>query len=257
MLFSEQFFVPHLNANAMHGNLPPEEARHALKVLRLKPGSEFWITNGQGLRFQARLQLAGKGEAPFQVLACFEDGESNLPTLELAVAMPKAEDRLEWVAEKAVELGIGKLTLLVTERTEKQKHRIDRIERIMAGALKQSLRSVLPQLNGPIPYVEWLASSFPKTRILTHCNPAMPYVNAISKAFAPNESAVALIGPEGDFTITEVEAAINIGFISTHLGPIRLRTETAAMVVAAAFHAAAWQAHSPAFGKGVSLLEPL
>ena len=248
MPLTEQFYVPGLRPGASQGSLPPAEARHALKVLRLQTGQPIAITNGVGCRFQALTIPSAKGEMDFHITSHMQDGALPEGSFELAIALPKSEDRLEWLLEKAVELGTTKITLLHTERTEKASIRVERLQRIMAAALKQSLRSIMPKLTGPIAFSTFLLHCHADVRLVSHCVPGIPYVQALSQAFSGERHYVALVGPEGDFTSDEVALAQNGGFVATHLGPIRLRTETAGMAFAAAYHSAIWQTRPPQFG---------
>jgi 16S rRNA (uracil1498-N3)-methyltransferase len=151
--------------------------------------------------------------------------------LHIAMAPTKNMDRMEWFLEKAVEMGLGQLSLIQTKRSERSKVRMDRLERIAISAMKQSLRTFLPRLE-PIQELNAILSGATEAkRFIAHCNEGEK-----SDEIPVQELTIILIGPEGDFTEEEVSAAERSGFEALTLGEARLRTETAALKAVALYN---------------------
>jgi len=131
--------------------------------------------------------------------------------------------------EKAVETGIDEITPLICSRTEKRRIRRQRLEGLILSAMKQSVKSYLPRLNDPVSFIEFNEISRQGKRLIACCDPGIERV-LINSAFSPGDEVTILIGPEGDFTLEEISLAMKQGAIPVHLGPSRLRTETAGVL---------------------------
>ena len=212
--------------------LGEDEARHALRVLRKKAGDVLFVTNGKGELGQVRILSENDKNCLVDILETYPD--PNLETqfaVHLCVALTKNNDRFEWLVEKAVELGATRITPLITKFAERSKIRIDRLEKIALSAMKQSLRSVLPTVDEPIKLPLLLSSLNPNCSLLiAHCYPSEKQgINRLKQLHKP----ILLIGPEGDFSMDEVELCVQHHAQPIDLGSYRLRTETAAMTAIA------------------------
>ena len=213
--------------------LPEEEARHALRVLRLKEGDELKVTDGQGFLYDARITQADKKNCRFEILKEEKWDSSWLGNLHIAIASTKNIDRTEWFAEKATEIGFNKLTLLDCTFSERHTVNMERINRILVSAMKQSHKALLPQAEGTIRFKDFVERPIQGQKFIAHCyqepelNPnGRPYLLDVLE----KDDALVMIGPEGDFSVEEVKMAIAAGFRPVSLGESRLRTETAALV---------------------------
>lgn len=219
------FHVPDLDGSAIE--LPEEEAHHALHVLRLKAGDRVGLLDGRGLEVTAELVEVGKrrvlARAMARVLRPRERAVSNW----LAVAPTKQMDRYEWFIEKAVEIGVDRITPILTARTERTKLRSDRLEKVAVAAMKQSQRHWLPLIDAPTALGALLEGPLPEARYFGWCEGAhTPLANSL----VGRSDTLVLIGPEGDFTAEEAEAMRRRSCAAVSLGTARLRTETAATV---------------------------
>jgi 16S rRNA (uracil1498-N3)-methyltransferase len=204
-----------------------DETRHLLKSLRAKEGDSVWVLDGQGSRCLAKISLKEK-----QATATIEERKTYPKAahlLHLAIAPTKMPSRLEWLVEKATELGIDMITPIVTTRSEKVRINLERLQKISLSALKQSGNLFLPKINKLTSFDEIIKHEQPSTKIIAHCQTsALPHLNDILK---PAAHTTILIGPEGDFTLTEINQAREKGFEEVSLGKLRLRTETAGIYV--------------------------
>jgi len=215
--------------------LPEEEARHAIRVLRHRVGDELVVVDGVGGRHRTRLVEADRDRAVVQVLdTAHEVGEPEYQ-LTIALATLKNTNRFETFAEKAVELGVAEIIPLATRRTERVRMKEGRLENILVAAMKQSGRTRLPVLRPPSPLRDVLEGREEGLRLLCHesADPESGLLSRLSTA-APDAPITVLIGPEGGFDDEEVSMARSKGFGIVSLGRRRLRAETAAIAVAAA-----------------------
>jgi 16S rRNA (uracil1498-N3)-methyltransferase len=216
------FYVPDLSRH----ELSEEEALHATRVLRLRRGDRVALSNGTGAWCLADLTDVQSKRCPFTIVA-----QTEIPPphhhIHLAVAATKNHDRLEWLVEKATEIGIQEITFLRTEKTERKHIQLERLTKVAIAAMKQSQQSWLPRLN-PLQTLSELLPLADVTRFIAYVDFANPV--SLSKLAARHQRYLVLIGPEGDFTEAELQFALQHGFQKVSLGPHRLRTETAALV---------------------------
>lgn len=203
-----------------------EESAHCVKVLRHRVGDTVYVSDGNGTRFVCRLAKADARGCELEVLSVSRR-ELDKCRLTMAVAPTKNIDRFEWFVEKAVEIGIHKIIPMETERSERSRVRLDRLKRLVLAAAKQSLKDFLPEVVEITPFPNVVRDSAGQKFILHCADTPKPH---LFSALKPAEDAVVMIGPEGDFSPAEVEAALRGGFCECTLGPERLRTETAAVV---------------------------
>ncbi len=212
-----------------------EEARHAHAVLRLRDGDVVRVLDGLGSAWEGPLRVVGKKGAVVAQARELNHYGAVSGHLHLAVAPTKNMDRIEWLLEKAVELGVHEVSLLECTRSERRHLNTDRLIRVMQAACKQSQKGQLPALRGPIRVADLLGEASGNMAIAAlrpeRESAALP---ALLRA-RPLEPWTVLIGPEGDFTDAEVDQALAQGAELVHLGPHRLRTETAGLYAVAAF----------------------
>lgn len=208
--------------------LPQEEAGHCIRVLRMKEGDRLRLTDGMGSFYDAVISaVSGK-----RCMVHIESREEQAPLwnghLHIAMAPTKLMERNEWFVEKAVEIGVDEVTFLKTDHSERDVIKLERIEKIAVSAMKQSQKAKLPILNGMTSFKSFLERGFEGDKYIAHCEQGNKV--DLKDAVVPGHDALVLIGPEGDFSPTEIEMALKAGFKPVSLGPSRLRTETAALV---------------------------
>jgi len=236
----ERFFYDPL----VSGELPGEEAHHALKVLRLQAGDEIRLMDGNGTFYRASITVATNHRCLYYV----EERQPQHPAwqghLHLAMAPTKLMDRVEWFAEKATEIGFDELTFLDCQFSERRVVKEERIDKILISAMKQSRKACKPKLNGMTPFEQFVKQEREGDKFICHCyelttdNRVQTTDNRLQttdKGFLfdflrPGVPTTVLIGPEGDFSIDEVRLALENGYRGVSLGRSRLRTETAALV---------------------------
>ena len=219
------FYVP--NATDVD-RLPQEEAAHATRVLRLKEGDSIFLIDGEGGIHQAVVTIATNKQCQYKIT-----NTTTLPQSEnrihIAIAPTKMMERMEWMAEKATEIGIDEISFLEGQFSERRKMRVDRIEKTVVSAMKQSRKAWMPAINDMIPVKQFIDTPREGRKFICHCHEEIPRI-PLQQKIEEGQSYTVLIGPEGDFSIEEVEYALKHGYESVSLGDFRLRTETAALV---------------------------
>lgn len=213
------------------GILNEEESRHAIKALRISVGDSIEIGNGRGNRYQCAVRIIGKNQV---ILAVESKIEIPAPQFRFSVALAptKNASRFEWFLEKATEMGVDDIIALESKRTERSRLNDGRLERIIISAAKQSQRSFLPVFHGSVPFSK-ITTESKNIRFIAHCDTNFARIALHEARPAEPENVLILIGPEGDFTPGEIEAAYAAGFQGISLGSNRLRTETAGVYCAA------------------------
>ena len=206
--------------------LPEEEAHHATSVLRLKSGDRIGLLDGKGTRLEAELEEVSKRRCTARVLDRMVLQPERAARIHLAVAPTKQMERFEWFVEKAVEVGIDRITPLLTARTERNKLRLDRLERLAIAAMKQSQRTWLPTIDEMTPLDALIAQQLPLQRFFGWCEGRH---EALMNAYTPANEVLVVIGPEGDLTPQEADELRSASFAAVSIGIARLRTETAAL----------------------------
>ena len=225
------FYAPDVAADA---ELPADEAAHCLRVLRLQAGDEIRLTDGKGMFYKAEITTATGKRCLFKVLEAVSHPKEWSGHLHLALAPTKNMDRIEWLAEKATEIGFDELTFLDCRYSERKVVKTERIDKILVSAMKQSHKARKPLLNGMEDFKRFVARPFAGQKFIAHCYDEAD-VAGVGKA-SEGQDALVLVGPEGDFSIDEVRLAQAHGFRSVSLGRSRLRTETAALVAVHLMH---------------------
>ena len=210
------------NSSKTH-QLSEEESGHACRVLRLRQGDEIMLLNGKGDTFIAVISDAHPKRCQVEIIKK-QTAEPNNLSIHIAIAPTKNMERLEWFFEKSTELGITEITLLDCRNSERRTVKTDRLDKILVSAMKQSQRKFIPKLNGLISFKEFIQTH--PNGLIAHCYPGEK--STISGVFQKVNCPI-LIGPEGDFSLEEVELALKNGYKVVHLGENRLRTETAGL----------------------------
>jgi 16S rRNA (uracil1498-N3)-methyltransferase len=246
------FYTPDI---ATSRELPEEEAAHALRVLRLGMGDEVMLTDGRGHFFPAEVAECTSKRCFVHVRETITPAPLWKGHLHLAMAPTKNMDRMEWLAEKATEIGFDELSLLDCRYSERRVVKTERLDKILVSAMKQSLKATKPVLNALMPFERFVRQPFAGQRFIAHCHSEEEVVTeseneqdrsssycvtsfrlSLREALSPDKDALVLIGPEGDFSVEEVRLALSLGFRSVSLGNSRLRTETAALVAVHLMH---------------------
>ncbi len=207
--------------------LDASESRHCARVLRMRRGQEIGIVDGNGTFCIATLLDVNSHGTVASVKQRLTEYGKRPFRLHLAVAPTKSIDRFEWLLEKCTECGIDEITPVICEKSERRIVRQQRLEKIILAAMKQSGRAYCPKLNPVIAVSDFLKQTPCETAMLAHC--AEGSKMALNRIYKPGGHALIMIGPEGDFTKEEIEAAITKGYQAISLGSHRLRTETAAI----------------------------
>jgi 16S rRNA (uracil1498-N3)-methyltransferase len=220
------FFTPDIAGTSY--TLDETESKHCIRVLRHQKGDELVLVDGKGGWHKALITDANPKRCNIEVIEHIKEFEKRSFHLHLAVAPTKNTDRLEWLLEKATEIGVDEITPLLCEHSERKQVNHERLEKVLVSAMKQSLKAFLPKLNNLTNFETFLKGTTEGTKLIAHCrNGEKTHLfNAIKKG----ESVIVLIGPEGDFSENEIEMAKKAGFGEITLGNSRLRTETAGMV---------------------------
>ena len=222
------FYVPDA-ANCTE--LPEEEATHALRVLRLKAGDEMMLMDGKGNYYRAEVTLAHTHHCCYAIKDVLPQERQWQGRVHLAIAPTKMMDRIEWMVEKAVEIGVDELSFLDCQFSERRIVKLPRIEKIVISAVKQSRKAWMPQVNEIKSFDDFINTISTEHKYIAHCYDEIPRTYLFDELRLSSDTcdAVVMIGPEGDFSIDEVRRAMDKGFKSVHLGTSRLRTETAGL----------------------------
>ncbi|MBW6497568.1 MAG: 16S rRNA (uracil(1498)-N(3))-methyltransferase [Bacteroidales bacterium] len=208
--------------------LSEEESHHAVKVLRLRPGQQIVVTDGLGKWIEGELAETNARTCVVNISRRSEQPPRPF-RLHMAVAPTKNIDRFEWFLEKATECGIDEITPVFCENSERHVIKAERLEKVLVAAMKQSMRAYLPILNPAMKLKDFLKQEVKGSRIIAHCGNGAR--NILQNVYEQGQDTVVLIGPEGDFSETEVNISLEAGYAPITLGQHRLRTETAALAL--------------------------
>lgn len=228
-----QFYAPDVETT---GVLPESESSHCCRVIRMKEGDEITVVDGNGTRFRCLITEAHPKHTAVEIIDR-EDAHNhwNYP-ITLAVAPTKLSDRMEWMLEKAVEIGVDRIVLLKCRHSERKTIKLERLQKVMISAMKQSLKGVLPQIEEMTEFRRFVEENAGSGQLFFgYCDAAYPRKEFV-KECRPGEPVVLMIGPEGDFSPEEVALAVKNGFKPVTFGKSRLRTETAALYGVTAVH---------------------
>lgn len=222
------FYVPDA---AQVNELPADEAMHAMRVLRLKGGDELFLMDGVGNFYRAQVTIAATHHCYYEILEVLPQERQWKGHFHLAIAPTKMMDRMEWMVEKATEVGVDEISFLNCAFSERRVVKNPRIEKIIVSAMKQSHKAWKPVLNEMSTFAHFIEQPRSGMKYIAHCYDEIPRVNLFDELRkTPDEMEMTvLIGPEGDFSIDEVRQAVDHGYQSVSLGTSRLRTETAGL----------------------------
>ena len=238
--------------------LPQEEAVHALRVLRLQTGDEMFLIDGVGHFYRARVTLADNKHCAYEIVEKLPRQREWQGRIHVAMAPTKVIDRVEWMVEKATEIGFDEISFLSCRFSERKVVKVERIEKIVVAAMKQSRKAWKPIVNDMVDFESFVKRPIDGFKCIAHCYEEIPRKDLFSllggasvdanldtsrhcdmntpTVILPSDHVTILIGPEGDFSIDEVRTAIDHGFVSVSLGSFRLRTETAALAAVLMAH---------------------
>jgi 16S rRNA (uracil1498-N3)-methyltransferase len=219
------FYEPNLISGNTSFTLSETSSKHCIQVLRMQENARIDLTNGKGFLFEASIQVPHKKNTIVAIVS-----EKKFPALSqnliLGIALLKNATRLEWLFEKATEMGVTAIIPMLCERTSFEKFKMDRMQNIVQSAMIQSQQTWLPQIATPVKFKEVIATQKNKQKLIAHCETG----NKMDiKKIQATQDCILLIGPEGDFTPAEIELALEQHYQAIHLGPTRLRTETAGL----------------------------
>ena len=217
------FYEPLIATGMTQFTMSETSSKHCIQVLRMDMGEQIDITNGQGGLFHAAIQIAHKKNTLVTIAKAIQT-ERPKQKIHVGISLLKNAVRLEWLFEKATEMGITNITPLVCERTIHERFKTERMHQIIQSAMIQSQQTWLPVLTEPMPFHQFIEQVAAAQKLIAHCEPLQ---KTSIKSIEASTDLVLLIGPEGDFTPTEIDAAIAKDFLPINLGPTRLRTETA------------------------------
>lgn len=220
------FYLPDAELGMV--SFPEEESKHCIKVLRMKVGDRFSVTDGSGYLYDGELV----DDSPKRAVACLtnkQPGYDNRPfMIEIAIAPTKLNERTEWFLEKATEIGIDKVQLFTSCHSERRVANVDRFKKVMISAVKQSIKSRLPDIEDVIEFERLVKQPFDGQKFIAWIDDNVK--DQLCDKYQKGQNVIVLIGPEGDFSREEAKLAIDNGFVPVSLGDARLRTETAALV---------------------------
>lgn len=225
---SRYFFVPDA---AVQKELPTDEAMHAMRVLRLKMGDEIFLMDGKGSFFKAQITIAATHHCYYEILEQQAQSPQWEGHLHLAIAPTKMMERMEWMVEKATEVGLDELSFLNCAFSERKVVKVPRLDKIVVSAVKQSHKAWKPALNDMITFRNFITQPRSGRKYIAHCYEEVPRLNLFDELRKPSDEkdVTVLVGPEGDFSIEEVRMAMDNGYQPVDLGKSRLRTETAGL----------------------------
>ncbi len=214
--------------------LDAEETRHCVKTLRKQVGDTIHLVDGEGGFYEAQIVDFDKKSCELLLKQQLADEQKRDYKIHIAIAPTKNINRLEWFLEKATELGVDTITPILCQRSERKNIRLDRLQKIILSAAKQSLKSQFPTIRELTKFKNFVEQTTAATKVIAHCNtsplPPLQHLAAIS------QDIIILIGPEGDFSMQEVDLATANGYQEVGLGKSRLRTETAGIAACHTIH---------------------
>jgi 16S rRNA (uracil1498-N3)-methyltransferase len=221
------FYTPDITPQNPDWFLTEEESKHCTRVLRLEKGDQVNLIDGKGGLYTATISDAHPKRTILHINSVITGYGKRNHYLHIAIAPTKNIERTEWFLEKATEIGIDEVSLIITQRSERKEAKAERLNKIITSAIKQSLKAYHPILNETVSFSKFLAQPFDGQKFIAHC--AEGEKIDLRNQIQPNGRYLILIGPEGDFAEKEIADALQNGFKPITLGESRLRTETAAL----------------------------
>ena len=219
------FYTPEISAD--YFTLNEEESKHCIKVLRLQNGDEVSLIDGRGGFYRASILDAHPKRTLLKIIDTRQQFGKRNHYLHIAIAPTKNIERTEWFLEKATEIGIDEISLVISDRSERREVKPERLKKVITSAMKQSIKAYHPVLNDTVSFQKFIQQKDQSQRFIAHCMDCKK--ESLKQAISLHGNYLIMIGPEGDFTASEVDAASKADFTSVTLGDSRLRTETAAL----------------------------
>ena len=222
------FYHPQITNQTQTFTFDKTESKHIVRSLRKNVGDIIFITNGLGELFTSEIVNANDKKCTVHIVSVESKTKPWNYSLHIAIAPTKLNDRLEWFLEKATEIGIDEITPVICEHSERKVIKIERLEKIIQSAAKQSLKFHFPKLNAPVKLKTFINTPFEGLRCIAHCEDTEK--KPLPLLIKPTKKITILIGPEGDFSSKEIQQSLAQSFIPVSLGKSRLRTETAGII---------------------------
>lgn len=226
-----QFYAPDITET---GTLPEQESAHCSRVLRMKAGDTIRVTDGKGRIYECEILESHPKHTTVEILTTTEVKPWWGFRLEVCIAPSKNIDRIEWLVEKAVEVGVDRIVLMKCARSERKTVKTERLVKIAISAMNQSLKSTLPEITELTDYKSLVTDGFEGAKYIGYCDDSIPLLR-FSNEYKGGDVRI-LIGPEGDFSREEVDNAMKNGYLPVTFGGSRLRLETAALYCTIAAH---------------------
>jgi 16S rRNA (uracil1498-N3)-methyltransferase len=223
------FYKADVDTTATNITLDEDTSKHIVQVLRMKVGEQLRLTNGKGMLLTAEITDDNRKRCAVKTVALAQVPHAER-RITIAISLTKNTSRFEWFLEKATEVGVTDIIPLLCERTEKQHFRQERMTGVLVSAMLQSQQSWLPLLHAPAKFSQLITAPTGQQKLIAHCE--ADNKQSLLAAVQPSAGQLILIGPEGDFSPSEIAAALQHECIPVSLGNTRLRTETAGMVAA-------------------------
>lgn len=220
------FYLPDAQIGTV--SFPEDESKHIVRVLRMREGDGFCVTDGKGNMYDAELIDAHPKRATVILSNQRRGYDVRDFRVSIAIAPTKLNERTEWFLEKATEIGIDEVKLFSSYHSERRTVNLERFKKIVVSAMKQSVKSKMPQLDEMVSFDKLVRQDFAGQKFIAWIDEDVN--EQLCDLYKKGENALVLIGPEGDFSKEEVALAKDNGFIPVSLGDARLRTETAAVV---------------------------
>lgn len=241
----ELFYAYEINGSTLV--LSQEESQHCVRVLRHRAGDEIDVIDGEGTLYHCRITDDNPKGAEAAILSSEDNWHSHPYHLTIGCCPTKNNDRFEWFVEKATEVGVDRIVPLIGDRSERKVYKTERAQKIALSATKQSLKARIPVISEPVTVKKFIKGEIPdqvrnddrtSLKLIAYCFEGETPRTSIKEVLAQYQGSdiTILIGPEGDFSPEEAKLAVANGYIPIHLGPSRLRTETAAVTAAEAVY---------------------
>jgi 16S rRNA (uracil1498-N3)-methyltransferase len=225
------FYTPDING--IEYTLNEDESKHAIRVLRLNTGDTIFLVDGKGTLYETVIADAHPKQCKVIVKNVQTEYEKRNYHLHIAISPLKNSDRFEWFLEKATEIGIDEITPLLCDHSEKKNLNIDRCNRIVESAMKQSFKAYHPIIHQLTKFEDFVSNKENSVKLIAICDGER---DLIRNKYHRGEKVCILIGPEGDFSLEEFKKAQSSGYIPITLGNSRLRTETAGLAACHSIH---------------------
>lgn len=228
LFYIENIIAAPTGRHEKYYQLSVEDSKHVIKVLRLKLEDQIYLTDGNGFLYRTKIVDDNPKHCKVEIRETIKKHKPRDVYIHIAIAPTKSIDRFEWFIEKATEIGVDEITPILCERSERKTIRLDRTEKVLISSMKQSLKAFKPKLNAITKFKDILIENNFTTKCIAHCEPIDKV--SLKNVEIRNKEILILIGPEGDFTSTEIELAKKYEFEEVSLNKSRLRTETAGIV---------------------------